>query len=54
MNTYVLIAVLVWNGYAAAAFTQEFSSEKACEIAKERVRTKTAEGRWSVLTCEKK
>lgn len=54
MSAWVLIAVLVYNGHAATSFTHEFSSEQACVKAKENVRAKAAEGRFSVLTCEKK
>ncbi len=50
---YVLMAVLVFNG-RPTDFSQEFISKEACEIAKESIRQKTSDGRYILLTCEKK
>ena len=36
------------------SFTQEFASKEACETAKESVRAKTGNGKFALLTCEKK
>jgi hypothetical protein len=50
---YVLIAVLAFNG-RLADISQEFISKEACEVAKESIRQKTSDGRYILLTCEKK
>ena len=50
---YVLVAVLIVVG-RPATISQEFTSKEACEIAKESIRQKTSDGRYILLTCEKK
>lgn len=51
---YVLVAVLIVGGPRIAMISQEFTSKEACEIAKESIRQKTSDGRYILLTCEKK
>ena len=50
---WVLVAVLAFNG-RTTCFTHEFASQATCETAKESIRQKTSEGRYILLTCEKK
>lgn len=50
---WVLVAVLSFSGHTTS-FTQEFTSQRSCEAAKENIRQKTSDGRYFLLTCEKK
>ena len=52
--TYILFMVMLAGGTRApAALSHEFSSQAACETAKENIRQK-ANGTFALLTCEKK
>lgn len=50
---WVLMAVIAFNG-RVTSFTQEFTSQQVCETAKENIRQKLSDGRFALLTCEKK
>lgn len=58
MSTYILIMVIVVGtgnlSTPVSSSTVEFSSQAACEAAKENVRQKATSGRFILLTCEKK
>lgn len=51
---WVLVAVLASQAGRTTSFTQEFASQQTCETAKENIRQKTSDGRYLLLTCEKK
>ena len=55
MITYVLYVVLsVGNTPRPVAFTQEHSSQRACEAAKESIRVKITDAKVVLLSCEVK
>ena len=52
-TAWALVVVIAFNGHVTS-FTQEFTAQPACETAKESIRQKLSDGRYLLLTCEKK
>ena len=57
MSAYILIVVALATGAGSSrpvTFTQEFSSQQACETAKVNLLQKGNDMRFNLITCEKK
>lgn len=53
---YVLMVIFISTSGSdrPTSFSQEFYSQSTCEVAKENVRAKANNGKFALLTCEKK
>lgn len=57
MSAYILIVVALATGAGSSrpvTFTQEFSSQQACETAKVNLLQRGNDMRFNLITCEKK
>ena len=52
-TAWALVVVIAFNG-RVTSFTQEFTTQPACETAKESIRQNLSDGRFILLTCVKK